>query len=233
MSDIPIDRINKPFLPLASGAMTLSDARLTVTIALILSLAFCLAPAATPALRAVLIGSAALGTLYSAPPFRLKRFALLASISILTVRGLLVNLGFFLHASSTPLPLPAPVTFATIFFTLFGIVIALLKDVPDISGDAQFGIRTFSVTLGAPIIFRTCQALLSIMFVIAAAFYYSVSRSLLGGILVAVTHLLVAAYLAYRGNKVDPKEASQVKDFYMFSWKTFYLEYLLLPLAMI
>ena len=32
------------------------------------------------------------------------------------------------------------------FFTIFGTVIALVKDVPDVPGDRQFGIRSFSVS---------------------------------------------------------------------------------------
>ena len=73
--------------------------------------------------------------------------------------GALVNWGFCAHAisvaaaaagslpsaalgwSSLPLRCWAPVG----FFSLFGLVIALLKDVPDIKGDRQFGIRSFSV----------------------------------------------------------------------------------------
>ena len=59
--DIEIDRINKPDLPLASGELS-------------------------PLAGSLLVGSAVLGTLYSAPPFRLKRFPLLASACIITVR---------------------------------------------------------------------------------------------------------------------------------------------------
>ena len=40
----------------------------------------------TDALRATLVGSALLGTAYSAPPLRLKRFPLLAGLCIMGVR---------------------------------------------------------------------------------------------------------------------------------------------------
>lgn len=234
--DIEIDRINKPFLPIPAGIMTKRDAITVVLVSLVSGLSFCFAPLATPALRAVLIGSTLLGTMYSAPPFRLKRFALLASIAILVVRGVLINVAFFLHGTAAggvavAGALPPLLKFATAFFMIFGIVIALLKDAPDIRGDRVFGIRTFSVRLGARAIFKACASTLVAMFSVAAVFYFRMSNSLIGGVLAAATHLLVAAELARRAMRVDTDSSKQIYDFYMFSWKTFYLEYILLPMA--
>lgn len=238
--DIPIDQVNKPNLPLASGAMTLSDAWAVILSSLISGLAFCFAPMATVPLRIVLVGSVLLGTMYSAPPLRLKRFALLASIAILTVRGLLINLGFFLHAKMASgitgnkfsfAAYPPAVLFATAFFTVFGVVIALLKDVPDIKGDRLFGIRTFSVRVGASSIFRACVFTLTSMFVVAGSFYAMIAYTLPGKILSFLLHLSAAIYLTIRARVVDPESSKSVTDFYMLSWKAFYLEYLFLPLA--
>ena len=50
-------------------------------------------------LLAVTIGSALLGTAYSLPPLRLKRFPVFAALCIIVVRGTLVNLGFYAHAA--------------------------------------------------------------------------------------------------------------------------------------
>ncbi|CAN8068506.1 unnamed protein product [Agarophyton chilense] len=229
--DIAIDRVNKPYLPLASGALTKSDAVFIILFSLIGGLLFCFAPLATPALRTVLIGSSVLGTVYSVPPFRLKRFALLASILILTVRGILVNLGFYLH-SSTGSVLPSTIVFASAFFTFFGIVIALLKDVPDIRGDMIFGIRTFSVRLGTEKVFSCCVGLLVGMFLTASAFYYKMAQSTFG-LVMAACHILVAAVLWHKSRQVSTEIPAQIYDFYMFSWKTFYMEYLLLPMIAI
>lgn len=231
--DVAIDRINKPFLPLPAGLMTKNDAAAVITFSLLSGLAFCFAPFATPALRTVLLGSTILGTVYSMPPFRFKRFALLASIAILTVRGFLVNMGFFLHAATLlgSSSIPPLVVFATAFFTFFGIVIALLKDAPDIRGDRTFGIRTFSVRLGAKTIFNFCAITLVCMFSVAAMYYFRASKSLLGGVLAALTHLIVAVFLGKRAYHVDTENSNDIYKFYMLSWKTFYLEYLLLPIA--
>ncbi len=43
---------------------------------------------------------------------------------------------------------------ATVFFAVFGAVIALMKDVPDIKGDRLNDIKSFSVRAGAGRIFR-------------------------------------------------------------------------------
>ena len=42
----------------------------------------------------------------------------------------------------------------TTFFAVFGFVIAVMKDVPDVVGDRQFGIKSFSVRAGADAMFR-------------------------------------------------------------------------------
>lgn len=91
------------------------------------------------------------------------------------MRGTLINLGFFLQAKSSvlgeklllPASLPAalgvckdlaskyPEALAVAsFFTVFGAVIALMKDVPDIRGDTEHNIQSFSVRMGAEKMFR-------------------------------------------------------------------------------
>ena len=85
--DIELDRVNKPTLPLAAGDMSPVVGAAVVLSSLVSGLAlgwvhprYC-----TDALRATLIGSALLGTAYSAPPLRLKRFPLLAGLCIMGV----------------------------------------------------------------------------------------------------------------------------------------------------
>lgn len=230
LCDIEIDRVNKPRLPLPSGDLTRSSAVTIITVALLIGVAFCFAPGCSVVLRTVLLGSAVLGALYSAPPIRLKRFALIASICILTVRGILVNIGFFLHAlrSNSIANISPVIRFATAFFVIFGIVIALLKDVPDIKGDRIFGVRTFSVRLGARSVFVACTATLCTAFIIGAAFFLCTTPSA-AGVLAALLHISTAAEIARRARKVNPVNPKQAYDFYMFTWKAFYLEYLLLP----
>lgn len=78
VTDVGIDKINKPYLPLASGSMSERTGIQVVLGSLALSL-WNINKMAWP-LQYTLVGSALLGTLYSLSPFRLKRFPLLAAL---------------------------------------------------------------------------------------------------------------------------------------------------------
>ena len=163
ITDVDIDKINKPYLPIAANRLNLNDA-IAIVIASLIGSLLLVKSAAWP-LQMTVIGSGILGTLYSLPPFRLKRFPLLAALFILVVRGALVNLGFILQAKSAVLGISLPsiatacVMFPesvllTAFFAVFGLVIALMKDVPDIEGDKRFQVASFSVQQGGQTMFR-------------------------------------------------------------------------------
>ena len=140
LTDTEIDKVNKPYLPLASGALSYTQGVLIVAISFIASL-YSVKSASLP-MRFTVYASAILGTIPM--PFRLKRFPLLAAMSIITVRGSLVNLGFFFDAKSSVLGVPmgnslrtafdAASRFpealaATAYFAIFGTIIAIMKDV--------------------------------------------------------------------------------------------------------
>ena len=84
--DVEIDRINKPHLPLAAGEFTLQQGKLIVGITGILALL--VASLSGGWLLATVGASLLLGTAYSLPPIRLKRFPFWAAFCILTVREL-------------------------------------------------------------------------------------------------------------------------------------------------
>jgi len=85
--DVEIDKINKPYLPIAAGYLSLPaawaiciGALLLGTVPSIIAYPFDKVP-----LLSVTLGSALLGTAYSAPPLRLKRFPLFAALCIIVV----------------------------------------------------------------------------------------------------------------------------------------------------
>lgn len=78
VTDVEIDKINKPYLPIAAGRLSKRDGILIVLASLFLGL-FDYGTMDWP-LRAGLASSALLGSLYSLPPFRLKRFPVLAAL---------------------------------------------------------------------------------------------------------------------------------------------------------
>eukprot|EP00466_Bigelowiella_natans_P008562 jgi/Bigna1/75563/fgenesh1_pg.35_\ len=185
VTDVSIDKVNKPNLPLASGAMSMKQAIGVILTSLIAGLLIGFLPGVTTApLQFTLVASGLLGTLYSLPPFRFKRFPTSAALCIRwvgmgsAVRGFVINWGFAAHAfiklssdvaTSVPIPdLPLKVTLIAAFYTVYGVVIALAKDVPDVKGDEGHGIRSFSVRLGQDKVLALAQWLLSSVHLAAA-----------------------------------------------------------------
>jgi len=95
LTDVEIDRVNKPYLPIAAGDLTPRAATAIVVTCTVLPLAMALTQGAAETV-AVAAGLA-VGALYSLPPIRLKRFPLAASLCITGVRSVVVNLGVYYH----------------------------------------------------------------------------------------------------------------------------------------
>jgi homogentisate phytyltransferase / homogentisate geranylgeranyltransferase len=231
LTDVEIDRINKPFLPIAAGDLSPRAGRWIVAGSAALPIAMALTQGPIEIL-AVLTGLL-VGVAYSLPPLRLKRWPALAALSISGVRALVVNLGVALHFSDSlagVLVIPAGVWVLTAFVAPFSVAIALLKDVPDIEGDRRYLIATYSVRLGGAVVLRAGLALLGVAYVgiaIAAPF-------LLDGwpaVFLAASHLLVLAALLVAARRTDPADRAVFTGFYMFVWKLFFLEYVIVPLA--
>ncbi|CAE7246589.1 VTE4 [Symbiodinium pilosum] len=245
--DVDIDRQNKPYLPIPSGRLSVTAAWLIVLGSLFGAEAVtCTYPTAgVMALQFPLIASAILGTAYSVPPFRLKRFPFLAALCIIVVRGIVVNMGFYYYIVHA-LGVSGQVStlrsaMAASFFAIFGLVIALMKDVPDVLGDQKASIRSVSVRLGPARALRIAVSLLKFLLVGTAtsfglasgwAFVSKAPGSALARGVLAVISLLFCRSLQRKERLVDAEKPKQVFDFYMFVWKIFYLCYLLLPLAM-
>ncbi len=155
VTDVEIDRVNKPFLPIAAGDLSLGAAKAIVVVCSIVPLAMAVTQGwvETVAVAAAL----AVGAAYSLPPLRLKRFPVAASLCISGVRSVVVNLGVYWHFAGQI----DPAVWALCLFVLpFSLAIAILKDVPDIEGDRRYAIRTFTVRLGPEPVFRLGMAAL-------------------------------------------------------------------------
>lgn len=229
--DIEIDRINKPDLPLASGDFTLKQGQLIVAITGILALliaGFSGVWLFTTVTVSLLIGSA-----YSLPPIRLKQFPFFAAFCILTVRGIIVNIGLFLHYGNKlngKEVLNPYVWTLTLFILLFTVAIAIFKDVPDLEGDKQYNINTFTLVIGKLAVFNLSRGVISVCYLgtIAAGLFWLTSLNI--SFFVA-SHLALLVLLWWRSRDVDLEDKSAIADFYQFIWKLFFLEYLLFPIA--
>jgi homogentisate phytyltransferase / homogentisate geranylgeranyltransferase len=225
LEDVEIDRVNKPYLPIAAGDMTHEQGRALVVAAGIVPVALALTQGSLE-LVAVLAGLA-VGTAYSVPPLRLKRFPALASLSISGVRSVVVNLGVYAHFGTS---IPAPVWALTLFVVPFAFAIAILKDVPDIEGDRRFRVMTFSVRLGARRVFEVGLAALVAAYLGMAA----VGPLAIGGadpVVLVAGHLAALALLWRFSREADVADHASFTRFYMRVWKLFFLEYAIVALA--
>lgn len=236
LEDINIDRVNKPHLPLAAGEFSVVRGRWIVALAGLGALG--LALVGGPWLLFTVGVSLALGTAYSLPPLRLKRFPFWASFCIVAVRGAVVNIGLFLYFShhlAQPPIVPGRVWALTGFVVLFSVAIALFKDIPDIEGDRRYGIRTLSVHLGQRPVFNLARGILTVAYlgmVMAAPVLSGVHHPLL-----ITTHLIALAALWIASLHVAPlyphrpRATLSYPNFYQFIWKLFFLQYLMFPIA--
>jgi homogentisate phytyltransferase/homogentisate geranylgeranyltransferase len=234
LTDVGIDRINKPYLPLASGEISMRSGRWIVGLSGLLAIGLAVLQSQY---LSVTIGVALLiGTLYSLPPLRLKSRPVWAALCIAFVRGFVVNVGLYLHfhqalQPTSPIPWLLVGGLAAFFFG-FGLVIALYKDIPDLAGDRQFGIRTFSVSLGPVRVFNSGRWLLTAFFlvpIIAALLQFPQPNAVV--YLLAQVVLLALFWALSWG--VDPAEPAEINRFYMFLWDLFYAQYLLLSFQVV
>jgi homogentisate phytyltransferase/homogentisate geranylgeranyltransferase len=173
--------------------------------------------------------SLAIGTAYSLPPIRLKRFPFWASVCIFSVRGVIVNLGLFLHFHQG-FPVISSVWLLTFFILVYTFAIAIFKDIPDTEGDRQYNIATYSLRLGTQRVFELARWVVSFCYlsaIVAGGFLVSSLNPVVAGI----THAGVLAFFWWRSTQVDLADKEAIARFYQFIWKLFYLEYILFPIV--
>ncbi|MBK9017561.1 MAG: homogentisate phytyltransferase [Saprospiraceae bacterium] len=210
-------------MPLASGAFSMRTGYAIIIVSVLISLALYLGKYM---LLTVLL-SLILGTAYSLPPFRLKRFYFWAAFCIIAVRGLIVNLLLFLHFhfnlnGQQDIPTIVWLLTATIF--VYSIVIAWFKDIPDMAGDRQFNIKTLTLRWGAKQVFFIGNGLISLGYLGLAIAPFVLNLSI-NKSLFSIAHLvfLVALWLAIAKTKLQSQ--ASVRQFYLFIWILFFLEY--------
>jgi homogentisate phytyltransferase / homogentisate geranylgeranyltransferase len=229
--DVEIDRVNKPDLPLASGKFSIEQGKWIVGITGILGIG--IAAFLGKWLLGTVLVSLAIGTAYSLPPIRFKQYPLLAAICILTVRGCIVNLGIFSHFNLVFTGvdiIPPTIWVLTLFILVFTIAIAIFKDVPDLEGDRQYQIQTFTMVVGKSNIFNLTR------WAITIAYLGTIGAGLL--ILstvniwfLAISHVGLLGLLWWRSQDIDLEDKGSIADFYQFIWKLFFLEYAIFPIA--
>jgi homogentisate phytyltransferase/homogentisate geranylgeranyltransferase len=227
LTDVAIDRINKPALPMPAGHLPYVSAR-----RIVLGLTVCalgLSAWLGPWLLATVAASIAIGGAYSLPPLRLKQRAVAAALSIATVRGPLVNLGLYAHFRDRlagPAGWPASVLLLASFFFLFTLGIAVAKDIGDVAGDRRYQIATFAVRRGERSALRLALMLLASPYLLVIAYGLRTVPDPWAGML-AITHAILLAVLLAQGARTQVGEPQSITRWYRGVWRMFYVEYAL------
>ncbi|KAM7264732.1 hypothetical protein ACFE04_002415 [Oxalis oulophora] len=230
--DIGIDKVNKPYLPIAAGDLSVQSAWFLVIFFAVAGLSI-VSLNFGPFITSLYTLGLFLGTIYSVPPLRMKRFPVAAFLIIATVRGFLLNFGVY-YATRAALGLTFewsyPVAFITSFVTLFALVIAITKDLPDVEGDRKYQISTFATKLGVRNIAFLGSGLLLVNYIAAIVAAIYMPQAFRSSLMIPA-HTILAASLIFQTWLLEQanytKEA--IAGYYRFIWNLFYSEYIIFP----
>lgn len=225
LTDVAIDKVNKPYLPLASGALTLRQGRMLVGGSVLVATVAGLVGG--PFLLLAFGLGIAVGSAYSLRPLRLKRFSLWAAVSVSFVRGIVVNIVIYWYFSATMsgrASLPARIVLLAVAVVILGLVIAWFKDVPDMVGDRRYGVQTLSLKLGPGRVLIIGLAAMAICQIgIAVAAVTGMPGLHTGVLALGSLALLAVALLAAR--RIDFALPDTFVRFYLLIWGVFYAQY--------
>ncbi|KAL1346575.1 naringenin 8-dimethylallyltransferase 2, chloroplastic isoform X1 [Arachis hypogaea] len=218
LADIEIDKINKPYLPLASGKYSLRNAIIIVASSLLMGFGSAWVLGSRPMFWCLVI-STMLMTAYSVnlPLLRWKRSTILATLSLASSMTIGQHIAPFLHMKTVlkkALNYPRSLVFTVVVVSLFYTVISLAKDIPDIEGDKAAGHKTLAIHLGPRRVFWFCISLLQMTYGIAIIMG-ALSPILWSKIFTVVTHFIMSIILWYRANSVDLSNNDSLQSFYM------------------
>eukprot|EP00798_Chlamydomonas_sp_ICE-L_P026829 gene26829-4424_t len=224
--DVDIDAVNKPFLPIAAGELS-KPAAWGLVLALATGGMAIVLKNFGPLISQLYAFGLFLGTIYSIPPFRLKRFAIPAFMIIACVRGVLLNFGVY-YSTRAALGIGfvwSPIiSFITVFVTVFAIVIAITKDLPDVDGDREYNIETFATKVGVKNVSLMASGLLLSNYI--GAIYLALTYSAFNLPIMAGAHSILAVVLVVRTWRLNQLGYTRdaLMSYYRWIWNLFYSE---------
>ncbi|GAY65483.1 hypothetical protein CUMW_241430 [Citrus unshiu] len=198
--DVEIDKINKPYLPLASGDLSMGTAIAICIGSAILSYALAII-SGSPPLLLIQILCFLCGCAYSLPlPFlRWKSKTFMAPLTLVILMGFTLQLPFCMH----------------------------MQDLPDVEGDRKFGMKTLCVLLGKEKVLPLCVNMMLVAY--GGAMISGASSSfMINKIVSIIGHGILALILWLQSKKVDLDNFESTFGFYMLIWKLNYVEYILI-----
>ncbi|KAL9462799.1 hypothetical protein AB3S75_000744 [Citrus x aurantiifolia] len=232
LSDIAIDKVNKPNLPLVSGDISIGEAIAIAVISTLTSLAMGVMLRSPPLVIALIL-RCILGAAYSIdlPLLRWKASPLMAAVAIVIGNGINNVLPYFLHVQKYVLGRPVvftkPLLFAVAFSAIFSIVLSFLKDIPDVEGDKKSGIRTLPVILGKERVLSMSTGIL-LMAYASAALAGVFSPILLCKLVTMIGHSVLGFILWSKAQTVDLSNAKSTYSFFIFIFQLYYTEFFLM-----
>jgi homogentisate phytyltransferase / homogentisate geranylgeranyltransferase len=220
--DIELDKINKPWLPLAAGTMSRSVAKTIIYTSLVVALIA--SYMAAPFFLCIICVIILIGVAYSVPPVQLKKHHLPAAICITLVRGVIVNIGIFLHFNAIVqhnYTLPVYIIMLTVFIGAFSIAIAWFKDLPDTEGDAVFQFKTFPLLYNKRFALWAGGALVALAYMLIIVWAWISGNGFLFH-----THLILLALFLINMFSVNLSSPASVKQFYLRFWLFFFAAYM-------
>lgn len=221
IADVEIDKVNKPFLPIPSGYMSIKQATLLTSFCGISALFF--AFSGPQFLFSVIFILGVALTLYSVPPFQLKQNPWSAGLTIALSRSIIYS-GGFLIVYSKGLIL-SHYTFYEILFVsyifLHAFIFAISKDIPDISGDKKFNIKTFASKFGEyrlvkmSVISMISLMLMLVLFTYTETYFY----------LFVISQIFLSYYVFRLFSNYKKKANSKtLVGYYIGLWKLYYFQ---------
>lgn len=232
VADVNIDKINKPYLPIPAGVLSVQQAKIIVYASLGISLG--LALIISPFLFVIIAIATSIGWAYSMPPFYLKQHHIGAALAIATVRGVLLNAGGFLvfnYLINNSLEMPVNVKILTLFIIVFSIVISWFKDLPDIEGDAKYHIKTFAILYSPKMVWLLGNLL--VVFAYVGTIYMKCLDHVRTEIpsfqtkVLLVGHVILLGLFIVNAFAVNLNAHHSIKKFYTRFWWFFFAEYAL------
>ncbi|KAK7355440.1 hypothetical protein VNO80_14696 [Phaseolus coccineus] len=234
LCDLEIDKINKPFLPLPSGAFSVRTGVIITASSAILGFLISYMVGSWPIFWGLLLFSL-IWSAYSinAPLLRWKKSPLLAAICIFSTMTFIFPLSFFYHMKTFVFKraavFPKPLMISVAFMSLYSLGIALFKDIPDIEGDKAFGVKSFATRLGQKRVFEICVSIFLSAFGVASVAGLS-SPFLWVKIVTGLGFAVLGSIVGYRAKFVDLNDKASIRSYYMMIWQLLYGSYVLLPL---
>ncbi|KAH9770704.1 homogentisate phytyltransferase 1 [Citrus sinensis] len=232
VADVEIDKVNKPYMPLASGEFSMETGIAITWISALTALASAIMLRSPPLVLGVIVWLF-ISTAYSAqlPFLRWKGNSFLAAVCVVFMCGLIPQVPFFFHVQKyvlgRPMEVTKPLMFASALMTFISVAIAFVKDLHDVEGDREHGIQTLTVILGKEKVLWLSVYMLSTAYG-AAVLVGASSSFLLSKLVTIIGHITLLLFLWHRARNVDLSNNASIFSFYMFIWQLYYAESLLI-----